>query len=204
MMPVIPTIKQNSLRAVKAKKTYMVKEFFGLLVFVLGLSSLQAQAVYKANMVKVHFFSDTPMEDIEATNTKGMSLLDLNKKQIVFSFVIKDFDFENQLMEDHFNEKYLESEKFPKSQFSGQFDRIPDVTQPGIHPVKVTGNLTIHGVTRPVTVNGTLSMKNGIITAKAAFKVKLEDYRIKVPTIVVAKIAEVIAVDLEADYVPKN
>lgn len=182
----------------------MFRFFLSLALGVFLSGSSFSQVVYSANSVTAHFFSDTPLEDIEATNKKGMSLIDLSKKQIVFSFVIKDFDFENQLMEDHFNEKYLESEKYPKAQFSGQFERLPDLTQPGNHNVSVSGNLTIHGVTRPVQVSGTLSMKNGIITAKAAFKVKLEDHRIKVPTVVIAKIAEVIDVDIAADYVPKN
>lgn len=168
-----------------------------LLVCITLFSSAQK---YITKTGKIHFFSKTPLENIEATNNKVMSIIDVEKKQMVFSMLIKDFDFENQLMEDHFNEKYLESEKFPKSVFSGTIENLPDLSKDGTFEVAVKGKLVIHGVSQDVIIPGVITVKDGKVSGKASFKVKLVDHKIEVPTVVVAKIAEVIDITVEMNY----
>ena len=104
------------------------------------------------------FFSSTPLEDIKADNNQVACILDASTGNIVFQVLIRSFRFEKALMEEHFNENYLESEKFPKSTFEGKITNISDVdfSKNGIYNVTVNGDLSMHGVTKPVRADGTI------------------------------------------------
>ena len=97
-------------------------------------------------------------------------------------------------MQEHFNENYLESEKFPTGKFAGKITEVVDLSKPGTYPVTAAGNLTIHGVTKPVTVKGTIVATATELKVTFAFTVRTEDYKIEVPTLVFNKIAEVIEI----------
>ena len=148
----------------------------------------------------IRFFSEAPLENIEAVNTEGMSLFDTATHEIVFNIPIKGFEFEKSLMQKHFNENYLESDKYPKSTFKG---KIIGFT-PGVGNQNLTaeGDLTIHGITKKVTVEGTGEINENNILLKADFQIKLEDYKIKIPKVVMYNIAEVVDVTIEFNYKP--
>jgi len=157
---------------------------------------------YSLEKSKVVFFSDAAIEDIRAENTKTVSIYNVETGEVAFSISIKEFQFENATMQEHFNEKYLETEKFPKATFQGKFSSInPDVDQP--QAVMATGKLTIHGVTREVEITGTIQVASQEILAKATFMVKLADYNIKIPQLLWQKIAEQVEVTAEFTYKPQ-
>jgi hypothetical protein len=153
---------------------------------------------------KVSFNSDAPLEKIEANNSKASSVLDIATGQMEFSVLMKAFEFEKALMQEHFNENYVESTKFPKSIFKGKVDNISDVKfdKDGSYPVKVSGNLTLHGVTKPVTTNGTIEVKNGKIAAVSAFSILLKDYNIEIPKLVEGKVANEVKIKVNVSYEP--
>ena len=109
-------------------------------------------------------------------------------------------------MEEHFNENYMESGKFPKSEFKGKITNLADVNfaKDGEYAVKVAGNLTMHGVSQPVTADGTITIKGGKISAKSKFIVKLADFKIDRPSVVADKISEKATITVDASYEPKK
>ena len=149
---------------------------------------------------EVTFFSEAPLENIKATNTKATSLLDTSSGEIVFSVPIREFEFRKSLMKKHFNENYMDSEKFPKSTFKGKISgyRMAD----GKYQAMAMGEMTIHGVTRKVQIPGTWDAKGERIVLEANFPVSLEDYQIKVPKILFSNIAEQVEVNIHFTFVP--
>lgn len=171
-----------------------------LLVFATWLPGV-AQQRFFAEKSTVTFFSDGVIEDIAATNTKVTSIFDVTKGDIAYLLSIKDFQFEKKLMQVHFNEKYMESEKFPKSTFQGKVTGF-NISVSGEQQVKAVGKLTIHGVTKEVELPGTAEVKGNQVFVKAKFMVKLKDYSITVPQIVWQNIAQQIEVKVEFIYRP--
>lgn len=174
------------------------------LFFILPILCLSYSAYsQKYTLVKssVQFFSDATIEDIKSENTKSSGLLNLSNGDAVFSIPIKDFEFDKALMKDHFNEKYLESHKFPKAIFQGKFlDLKKDVLVE--QPVKVIGKLTIHGVTKEITIPGTMEWKGNQIIARSTFTIRLEDYNVAIPQLLWQNIAEEVEVTVEFIYQP--
>jgi hypothetical protein len=180
----------------------MKKTLFILLAIFFASSSF-AQKYFTRNG-HVWFFSTTPMENIEAHTHQATSILDISTGDIAFSMMIKGFKFEKALMEEHFNEKYLHSDKFPKSTFEGKIvnaDKV-DLTKEGIHKVKVAGKLTIHGVTKDAEAEGTMEVKDGKIIGKSKFPVTLADYNVTIPSVVKDNIAKVVDVHVDMVYEP--
>lgn len=153
---------------------------------------------YMTRNGNVSFFSKTPLEDIKAENTQAFAAVDLTKKSLAFTLLQRNFLFPKQLMQEHYNENYVESDKFPKAQFAGTF--TGDVgAKPGTYKVQVSGQLTIHGVTQQVqNIPAELDVQDGKVTAKAAFAVKPSDYNIKIPSLVKDKIASQINIQIAA------
>jgi hypothetical protein len=172
----------------------------GTLIAVFVSFSIHAQK-FTTEIGVVSFFSDGLVEDISAKNTAVGSIFDAATTEIVFLVPIKDFLFDNRLMREHFNEKYMETHKYPKASFKGAVKGY-DSRKSGTQPVMVTGKLTIHGATRDVNEPGTMEIVNGRLVSKSKFKVKLADYNISVPQIVWQNIAEEIEVKVEFTYKP--
>lgn len=154
-----------------------------------------AQKYYTKNG-SISFFSSTSMEDIKADNNQVMSVLNAQTGDMQFSVIVKSFHFKKALMEEHFNENYMESDKFPKSEFKGKVDNINAVnfSKDGTYPVTVSGNMTIHGVTKKVQTKGTVKVAGKSITLNSQFNVKPADYGIKIPSVAAGKIASSIQV----------
>jgi hypothetical protein len=150
---------------------------------------------------QVTFFSDAAIEDIEAVNSIVGSLFNATTGELVYIMKIRDFVFHKALMREHFNEKYMESEKFPKATFQGKIIGYKPNTA-GEQKVKAVGKLAIHGVTRDIEVPGIVELVNGKMLLKAKFMVKLQDYNIKIPTLVWQNIAEEVQVTIDFIYKP--
>ena len=177
------------------------KTIFILPVFLLINLVTTAQKVYTKNG-NVSFFSKSSMENIQADNNQLVSVFVPKTGDLQFSVLIKGFHFKKALMEEHFNESYMESDKYPKALFKGTITNMSkiNVAADGVYTVEVTGDLTIHGVTQKVTTSGTLTIKSGIITATSKFKVKLADYKISIPAVVKNNIAEMIEINVSCVY----
>lgn len=140
-------------------------------------SKLIAQKIYATKSGQITLDASATVE-IKSVNNQVDSKMVEKTGQIVFSVLIKSFKFANALMEDHFNENYMESTKFPKADFKGFITNIASVTfdKDGTYNVTAEGTLTIHGVGKKITVPGTITIEKGKPTIKANFKVKLKDY----------------------------
>lgn len=158
---------------------------------------LQAQKYMTQNGV-ISFFSSTPIEDIEATNNQVSSVINAENGEIAAILLMKAFNFKKALMQEHFNEKYVESDKFPKSIFKGKIANMGELQfNNDKEKAIIQGDLTIHGVTNPIEVVGTISQKGSDIELIVEFDVKVEDYNIKIPGTVRDNIAETIKVNLK-------
>ncbi|MCX6183326.1 MAG: YceI family protein [Bacteroidetes bacterium] len=173
------------------------------LPIVLVVSAIQMSAqTFKSTSSKISFFSKTPVENISAVNTTSQSAIDTKKKSILVLVKVIAFKFEKPLMEEHFNEKYLETDKFADAVFKGTITNPIDFTKDGVYTVKAEGNFTMHGVTKAQKFEGTLEIKKGKMILHCKFNVKLADYKIEVPSVVTEKIAETIEVDVNFTYEP--
>ena len=156
---------------------------------------------WTAEKGRISFFSDAAIEDIEAINTIVGSLFNGTSGELVYILKIRDFNFDKALMKEHFNEKYMESEKFPKATFQGKVVGYKPGTD-SEQKVRAVGKLSVHGVTKDIDVPGTISIVNGRLVMKSTFKVKLADYNIKIPTIIWQNIAEEVEVRIDLTYKP--
>lgn len=145
---------------------------------------------------QVSFFAASIIEDIEAHTVTAAAVLDLSSQQLAFSVLIRDFVFKRTLMQEHFNENYMESDKYPKATFTGHFaGGSPALLErPGMHRVQVEGTLTMHGVARPVAAEGTLELKDGLLVVFATFAVAPAFYDIEVPLLVREHIAKIVSI----------
>ena len=164
-----------------------------------GLGFLANAQMYSTATGKVGFFSKTPVEDIKAENSSVLAVLKTETNELAISITNTAFEFDNKLMQEHFNEKYMESDKFPKSTFKGKINEKVDYTKDGEYSVTATGILNIHGVDQTRTITGTLTIKDGKVQLVSNFKVKVADHKITIPTIVTAKIAE--EIDVKVDII---
>lgn len=178
-----------------------MKKIALLLIAFFAVSTGYSQ-LYKGKTSLVHFLSKSSLEDIEAKNTMPVVVLDQGTGAIQVKVPVKSFKFASSYMEEHFNENYMESEKYPFSVFKGKLNEKVDYSKDGETKVTCAGKLEIHGVTHDVSLPGTIKIKNGEITLTTEFKVKLVDYKIKVPSLYVKNIAEEIAVDMSSTLEP--
>ncbi len=179
------------------------KIFLTLLVAFTIINVNAQQYITKTGVVK--FFSHTTLEDIKAENRKVVSVLDSKTGIMEFTMLMKGFDFPNQLMEDHFNESYAESSKYPKAGFKGTITDISKVnfSKDGTYTVNYTGKMTLKDVTKDITGTATIVVKGGNATATSKIKVKPSDYNFKIPATAVGKISDEMDVDIIMDYKKK-
>ena len=178
----------------------MKKVFFSALATLLFLN-LSAQKFFTKD-AKVNFDATSSLEKIAAVNSKGYLVLDAATGKIEMSVLVKGFHFEQALMEEHFNENYMESTKFQKSSFAGDivdFKNAVNLAKDGSYTATVKGKLTMHGVTKDVETKGIFTVKSGAMTAsKTSFKILVADYGIAIPGIVRDKIAKEAKIDISA------
>lgn len=171
-----------------------------ILIFMLP-SVISMSQKYSLEKSKVVFFSEAAIENIEATNTKSASIFNVTTSEIVFSIPIAEFGFEKALMKEHFNETYLESEKYPKALFQGKLSGYNSQSS-ALQSVNGIGKLTIHGVTREVEIPGSVETIDGKLIAKSKFMIHLKDYKVKIPKLLWQNIAEDVEVTVEFIYKP--
>jgi len=147
----------------------------------------------------IGFYSKTPLEDIRGENNQVYAIVDAGKQDLAFAALLKGFVFPKELMQEHFNENYVESDKYPKATFSGVYTGHVDINKDGIYNVMVKGDLTLHNVTRPVETAATLEVKAGHLIGVAEFRVRPEDFNIGIPSIVRDKIDKEIRVKVNID-----
>jgi hypothetical protein len=178
----------------------------------LNVPNVGAQ-IYKAKdgTTLVTFFSEAPLEDIEAANKGAIIVLNTTTNDIQVRVSIQNFKFKNSLMEEHFNENYMETDKkgandangaptYPNrnSIFKGKINEKFDYSVDAEHKVSISGKMELHGVTKDVVLDGTLTKKGSEITLSSKFKLKISDYNIKVPSMYVKNIAEVVDVTINS------
>lgn len=176
---------------------------FASVIFLLtALCSYALGQKYVLEKSSVSFFSKAAIEDIYAENTKTPGIFNEASGDIAFSIPINAFQFKKSLMQEHFNEKYLESDKYPKSTFQGKVNGFLN-SDAGIQSVKATGKLTIHGVTKEAEIPGTIEINGGKLIMKSKFIVKLEDYNVKIPQLMWQNIAEQVEVTVDFTFKPQ-
>lgn len=172
-----------------------------ILIVILVLFGISASAQrYKSTESYIKFYSDAPVEDIEAVSEKVTSIIDVESKSVVFVVPISSFEFEKSLMQEHFNENYLETEKYPKSIFKGKITEWSGGK--GKSAAKVEGELDLHGVKKQVSMEGEIDFQDDKLTVTSVFMIKLEEYKIKIPKAVFYNIAEEVEVTVKFEYAP--
>jgi polyisoprenoid-binding protein YceI len=157
-----------------------------------------AQSKYFTKAGKISFYSKSPMENIEAINNSVVSVWDVSSGQIEFAVLMKGFEFEKALMQEHFNENYVESDKYPKAVFKGIIENSTAIsfTTDNVVTVKVKGSLSLHGITNAVNTTAVITVKNGVVAATSNFSIALADYKISIPSVVANKINKTIAISV--------
>jgi polyisoprenoid-binding protein YceI len=161
--------------------------------------SLNAQKKFGIEVGTIHFTSNAQLELIKASSDKVQGLIDPATNQFAFTVDVKSFQgFNSELQREHFNEKYMESEKFPKARFSGKIIEAIDLTQDNTYDVRAKGDLEIHGQKQTRIIRSKVIVRNGTITIESRFLVPLTDHNISIPSIVSQKIATEIEIDFKA------
>ncbi|MFN0015990.1 MAG: YceI family protein [Saprospiraceae bacterium] len=155
---------------------------------------------------RIQFDSDMPLEKITGINKSGTAVLDTETGRMEWKALIKGFVFEKALLQEHFNENYMESNKFPSATFKGNLLQFKEVNfaKNGTYNVKAKGKMQIHGVEKDFETPGTLVVENGNAKISASFEVACADYGIEIPGAVRDKIAKTITVKIDAKLAPKN
>jgi hypothetical protein len=180
-----------------------MKKLFLVCILSVAFIAINAQKYITKNGY-IGFLSHTPMEDIKGDNNQVIGVIDISTGEIVFQLLIKSFHFDRALMEEHFNENYMESDKYPKSIFKGKITNLQTVnfSKNGIYEVTVEGDLTLHDVTNKISTKGTLEVVAGGINANSKFNLVPEDFKIDIPGLVRDKISKNLEVTVSMKYTP--
>ncbi len=173
------------------------------IIFLFGsITTVEAQK-YFTREAQLSFFSEAPMEKIEAHNGTGTCVVDFSQQRMEFAVLIKAFQFEKALMQEHFNENYMESHKFPKATFKGQIIEPKSIEmKPEAQDVQVKGTMSIHGVEREITAPGKILFTPDRVSVSSTFVVAVKDYGIEIPAVVRENIAKEVEITVEADLEP--
>ena len=163
-----------------------------------------AQTKFLTKSGLINFYSHTPFEDIKADNNQVASILDIGSGEIIFEILMKSFKFDRALMEEHFNENYVESDKFPKAKFKGKITNLSsiDFSKDGTYNAEIEGNMTIHNTTKPVKISGTFEVKGDKLTGTSKFQLDPKEYNIEIPSVVKTKFADKFDITVNMVYLP--
>jgi len=177
--------------------------FAAAVVMVSGLKS-QPVTIYHTTSGRIDFRSDAPLEIIRASSNDLLGVLDISKNNFSFKVVIRSFEgFNSPLQKEHFNENYLESDKYAEASFKGKIIEDADLTVDGTYEVRAKGNLTIHNVMQERIIKCAVTVKNKIITIHSNFTILLSDHNIPIPKVVYQKLANEIKVEVTATLEPR-
>ena len=170
----------------------------GVLVLLTNTSFAQIHLCKNGN---ISFFQETSVEDIDARSTKLLSVLNTENNMIAYKVDMQSFLFEKSLMQDHFNENYVESGKYPTAVFKGMINEKIDWTKDGTYDITSTGDMVMHGVTKRITEKGKLTIKNGELSISNFFTIKFTDYGVEIPSLLSKQLAESVEVTINCSYV---
>jgi hypothetical protein len=180
----------------------MLKKLF-ILILVGASVGAFAQGKFITKNAYISFYSSTPMEDILGESNEAVTILNSETGEIAFQSLMTTFHFKRALMEEHFNENYMESTKFPKAKFTGKIEGFnKTMLSAPVSDIKVTGVLSVHGVDKTITIPAKLGLENGKLEGTTKFKVTPEDYGILIPSLVREKIGKEMEITVKANYVP--
>ena len=178
-----------------------MKQFL-VIIFLFIVQKTYSQSIFVCHNGEVTFFSEALIENIDATSNSMNSILNTSNNEIVFVVPMTSFKFKKALMHDHFNEKYVESDKFPNGTYKGKINETIDFKKDGEYDITSSGTLTIHGVEKQRTEKGKLIIKNGEIKIQSEFNVAVKDHHIEIPKLVMQNIADTVKVNFSATYAP--
>ncbi|MFA5243753.1 MAG: YceI family protein [Pedobacter sp.] len=180
-----------------------MKRYFLVMVFSMALGTAMSQNIlYNATKSEFSFYSKAPLEDIEAKNIRAASIINTTNLEIVVRIPVSQFQFSNKLMQQHFNENYMESEKYPYATFKGKINEAIDPGKSGVYTVTANGILNIHGIDQNRKLTGKLVIGENSMQLETKFDVMLADHQIEIPRLVFKKIAEKIEVKASLNYSP--
>jgi polyisoprenoid-binding protein YceI len=179
-----------------------MKKCLLVFIFLLSAFALKAQNVFTDSKMNISFFSETPMANIDAHSSKASGALNIKTWQVYATVKVKTFEFTHELMQEHFNENYMESDKYPDADFNGVITDSVDLAKNGVFKVTAKGKLTMHGVSVDRTIPLTITVNGNQITVHSEFMVHIADHKIKIPTLVTEKVAEDIKVTIDGTLSP--
>ena len=177
----------------------MKKLFLNIIFFVFFLNFSYSQDKYLATNGYVGFFSEAKIENIKADNNQVLSIIDVSSKEIVIHLLMKSFIFEKSLMQEHFNENYIESDKYPKAKFKGKFEDF-DIEEGIEKEILLQGNLSLHGKTKEIELPVNVKKENDMLVIKGNFNILLRSYNIKVPRVTKHNIAKSIKISFDIKH----
>jgi hypothetical protein len=164
----------------------------------------QPSQLYQTTSGKISFKSEAPLEVIHASSDGLIGLLDAGKKNFAFKIDVRSFKgFNSPLQKEHFNENYMESDKYPEASFKGKIIEDIDFAADGVYEVRTKGTLTIHNVPEERIIKSNVTVNKKIITIKSAFTVLLSDHNIPIPKVVNQKLANEIMVEVNTVLEPR-
>jgi hypothetical protein len=164
----------------------------------------QAGSIYQTVNGIVSFRSEAPLELIRASSDQLIGFIDVGKKIFSFGIPLRSFQgFNSPLQREHFNENYMESDKYPEASFKGKIIEDQDLTINGTYELRAKGTLTIHGVSQERIIKSDVTINNKKITIKSNFSVLLSDHNIPIPKVVYQKLADEIKVEINTTLEPR-
>ena len=160
-----------------------------------------SQERYLTKNGAITFYSKMPLEDIKADNNQVLSIIDASSGKMAISILMKSFMFKKALMQEHFNENYVDSDKYPKATFKGAIIDFDTITT-SERFLAIIGNLTIHGETKEITINALTKKTGEVIEMAGDFFINLADFNVKIPSIVKNNISEKIKVSFRFQHKP--
>lgn len=181
----------------------MIRVYFAIVLILISAFAF-GQDKFFTKAGSISFFSKTQLEDIDAHNRSVTCVLDSKTGNVQFAVLMKGFEFKKALMQEHFNEDYVESDIYPRAEFKGVIidNNKLDYTKEGVQQVRVRGQLTIHGQTNQIETDGTLSPKDGKIFITSEFPVTIADYKISVAAFAKNKVSKTITVKVSCALEP--
>ena len=182
---------------------------FGIVFLFLSMAFTvpdnKAGGLFSLSRGNVTFHSNAPLELIRASSDKLKGLMDVDKKTFAFRIPVSSFQgFNSPLQQVHFNENYMESDRYPDISFAGKIIEDYDLSQAGTYDIRAKGIMSIHGVDQERIIKAELVVRNGSIATQSKFTVLLADHNIKIPKVVEEKLASEIMVEVKAEFIPKN
>jgi polyisoprenoid-binding protein YceI len=176
---------------------------FYLILGILCIISLSSNGqVWLSKNTQVRIFSSTPVEDIDAKTITAVLALNEKSGKVLVKVQIKSLNFPKKLMQEHFNENYMESDKYPMAEFDGEIQNLPSFNEQKTHELRVKGTMTIHGVKREIEIPINLTKNKDKLIGQSKFKIKCVDYKIEIPKLVVKNIAEEVEVTILSELSP--